>query len=31
LRDESLNDWIKDDEFDVLLNHRFQTNDVENI
>jgi hypothetical protein len=31
LKDENLNDWIKDDEFDALLNHRFQTNDVENV
>jgi hypothetical protein len=23
LKDENLNDWIKNDEFDVLLNHRF--------
>jgi hypothetical protein len=31
LKDENLNDWIKNDEFDALLNHRFQTNDVENV
>jgi hypothetical protein len=31
LKDENLNDWIKNDEFDVLLNHRSQTNDVENV
>ncbi len=31
LKNENLNDWIKDDEFDVLLNHRFQTNDAENV
>jgi hypothetical protein len=31
LRDENLNDWIEDDEFDALLNHRFQTNDAENV
>jgi hypothetical protein len=31
LKDENLNDWIKDDEFDALLNHRSQTNDVENV
>jgi hypothetical protein len=23
LKNENLNDWIKDDEFDILLNHRF--------
>jgi hypothetical protein len=31
LKDENLNDWIENDEFDVLLNHRFQTNDVKNV
>jgi hypothetical protein len=31
LKNENLNDWIKDDEFDVLLNHRSQTNDVKNV
>jgi hypothetical protein len=31
LKDENLNDWIKDDEFDALLNHRSQTNDAENV
>jgi hypothetical protein len=31
LKDENLNDCIKNDEFDVLLNHRSQTNDVENV
>ncbi len=31
LKDENLNDWIKNDEFDALLNHRFRTNDVENV
>jgi hypothetical protein len=31
LKDENLNDWIKDDEFNALLNHRSQTNDVENV
>jgi hypothetical protein len=31
LKNESLNDWIKNDEFDALLNHRSQTNDVENV
>jgi hypothetical protein len=31
LKDENLNDWIEDDEFDALLNHRSQTNDVENV
>jgi hypothetical protein len=31
LKNENLNDWIKNDEFDALLNHRSQTNDVENV
>jgi hypothetical protein len=31
LKDENLNDWIKNDEFDALLNHQFQTNDAENV
>jgi hypothetical protein len=31
LKDENLNDWIKNNEFDVLLNHRSQTNDAENV
>ncbi len=31
LKDENLNDWIKNDEFNALLNHRSQTNDVENV
>ncbi len=31
LRDENLNDWIEDDEFDALLNHRSQANDAENV
>ncbi len=31
LKDENLNDWIKDNEFDALLNHRSQTSDAENV
>jgi uncharacterized membrane protein YheB (UPF0754 family) len=31
LKNENLNDWIKNDEFDALLNHRSQTNNVENV
>jgi hypothetical protein len=31
LKDENLNDRIKDDEFNALLNHRFQTNNAENV
>jgi hypothetical protein len=31
LKNENLNDWIKNDEFDALLNHRSQTNNAENV
>jgi hypothetical protein len=31
LKNENLNDWIKNDEFNAFLNHQSQTNNVENV